>query len=98
MSFEKNFNTNHRHTQFEDKSNVNNSHHHRAPHVQPDSSIDIFVPSIKAIAGSFEDMHTQFQSLKRVNDSLASFNQAFGSFLFGMAANDTTLQWKEVIE
>jgi hypothetical protein len=100
MPFENNFNTNnshHRRSPFENKLNINNNHHHRTLNVQPDSSIDILTPSIKAISDSFKEMHTQFESLKRVNDSLACFNEAFGSFLFGMAANDMTLEWKEVI-
>jgi hypothetical protein len=100
MSFENKFNNNgsqHRRPPFEDKLNINYDHHHRSPNGQPNTSIEILTPSIKAISDSFKEMHTQFESLKRVNDSLVNFNKAFGSFLFGMAANDTTLQWKQVI-
>ncbi|KAK4510560.1 histone deacetylase [Mucor velutinosus] len=58
---------------------------------------DTLIPSLEALSDGFKDMHKQFDKLKKVNDNLVEFNDSFGAFLFGLAANDTTIKWRSPI-
>ncbi|GAN09939.1 hypothetical protein MAM1_0305d09472 [Mucor ambiguus] len=70
-------------------TNANSSKEEEVPTV-----FDELIPSLEALSDGFKDMHKQFVKLKRVNDNLVEFNDSFGAFLFGLAANDTTIAWR----
>ncbi|ORZ10146.1 hypothetical protein BCR42DRAFT_113397 [Absidia repens] len=57
------------------------------------TTFDQLAPTLLAMNEKFTAMNDQFQELKKVDDSLARFNDAFGAFLFGLSANGTTVQW-----
>ncbi|CEP19678.1 hypothetical protein [Parasitella parasitica] len=59
------------------------------------NAFDSLIPSIQKISNSFSDMHLQFEKIQRVNQSLVNFNNSFSAFLFGIAANDTTIRWEQ---
>ncbi|KAL9544574.1 hypothetical protein MBANPS3_007554 [Mucor bainieri] len=73
-------------------TSVNGSYEEEEPTV-----FDTLIPSLEAVSHGFKDMHKQFTKLKRVNDSLVEFNDSFAAFLFGLAANDTTIKWRSPI-
>ncbi|OAD08361.1 hypothetical protein MUCCIDRAFT_76729 [Mucor lusitanicus CBS 277.49] len=68
--------------------------HHTSKKEEVSTAFDTLIPSLEAIAAGFKDMHKQMNKLKRVNDNLVDFNDSFGAFLFGLAANDTTVKWR----
>lgn len=70
--------------------------HHTSKKEEVSTAFDTLIPSLEAIAAGFKDMHKQMNKLKRVNDNLVDFNDSFGAFLFGLAANDTTVKWRSV--
>lgn len=77
-------------------SHPHHTHAHSSNGDEEHTVFDTLIPSIDALSGRFKDMHKQFDKLKQVNDNLVEFNDAFGAFLFGLAANDTTIKWRTV--
>ncbi|KAI8334884.1 hypothetical protein BD560DRAFT_38979 [Blakeslea trispora] len=59
------------------------------------SSIAQLCSSVKSITHGFQRMTHNLENLNRINDSLDAFNRSFGSFLLGLAINDTTIDWKK---
>lgn len=64
---------------------------------RPPIDLDDLHDSLKLTRDHLKKLNKNFVNLKRVNDSLVDFNDAFGAFLFGMAANDSTVEWNDVI-
>ncbi|KAI8074722.1 hypothetical protein BC940DRAFT_288926 [Gongronella butleri] len=57
------------------------------------SSLERLTRSMSQVNTAFQGTHEQFKAMKRVDASLASFNNAFGAFLFGLAANASSVQF-----
>lgn len=66
------------------------------PMEEKELDFDSLLPKINAMTKGFATMQKRFKKLERVNDSLTHFNESFGSFLYGMAVNDSIVQWPGV--
>ncbi|KAL1922593.1 uncharacterized protein VTP21DRAFT_10132 [Calcarisporiella thermophila] len=60
----------------------------------PPSLVKLEQP-IEEIVESFQALCENFESLKQVHDSLIGFNEAFGSFLFGIRMNEHCIEWPQ---
>ncbi|ORX57499.1 hypothetical protein DM01DRAFT_1334116 [Hesseltinella vesiculosa] len=49
--------------------------------------------SLTHLNTAFQTMNEQFRSMRKVDNSLSHFNNAFGAFLFGLAANASVVQF-----
>ncbi|SAL99634.1 hypothetical protein [Absidia glauca] len=78
-----------------DLTNNDTTHQDRTTTKAPKTStcFDQIAPSLLAMKTKFATMHDQLEQLKKVDDSLSQFNDAFGAFLFGLSANGATTQW-----
>lgn len=78
-----------------DLTTSDTAHHDRTLTKAPKTStcFDQIAPSLIAMKTKFATMHDQLDQLKKVDDSLSQFNDAFGAFLFGLSANGATTRW-----
>lgn len=67
-----------------------------APPIAGDRALDFLVEPFADLASSFETLQENFECIKDVNDALVNFNNAFGSFLFGLSVNGACVEWPEV--
>ncbi|KAI9259081.1 hypothetical protein BY458DRAFT_517711 [Sporodiniella umbellata] len=51
-------------------------------------------PALHQLSRSMRNVTDKFVKLKDLDIALVDFNSSFGSFLFGMQANDETVEWK----
>ncbi|KAG1078908.1 hypothetical protein G6F42_024030 [Rhizopus arrhizus] len=75
---------------------MSSQHHNTSPHENEHTVFDTLIPPIEKLSDCFNGLHRQFDKLKQVNDNLVEFNDSFSAFLFGLAANDTTVKWRSL--
>ncbi|KAL7332154.1 hypothetical protein PS15p_204236 [Mucor circinelloides] len=75
---------------------MSSQHHNTSPHENEHTVFDALIPPIEKLSDCFNGLHRQFDKLKQVNDNLVEFNDSFSAFLFGIAANDTTVKWRSL--
>jgi hypothetical protein len=56
-------------------------------------SFDSLIPSLVGLREKCAVLNAQMDQLKDANATLSCFNESFGAFLFGFAANGTVTQW-----
>lgn len=62
-----------------------------------ESTFECLDGKINNMARGFATMQKRFKKLERVNNALTHFNKSFGSFLYGLSVNDSSIQWPGVI-
>lgn len=58
-----------------------------------ESTFECLDGKINNTARGFATMQKRFKKLERVNNALTHFNKSFGSFLYGLSVNDSSIQW-----
>lgn len=62
-----------------------------APH-----GLGFLEPAMSELADEAEALHANVEGLKRLSDSLATFNESFASWLYVMKMNALTTDWPQV--
>lgn len=57
--------------------------------------LDFLSPAFSELADSMSDLQTNFEHLGAIHDSIAGFNEAFASFLYGMKMNAFCVEFPE---
>lgn len=66
---------------------------HDTADVPLNPSFDSLIPSLVGFREKCAVMNAQMDQLKDANATLSCFNESFGAFLFGLAANGTVAPW-----
>lgn len=60
-------------------------------------SVDtILGPALEQLNKSIRNVSDKYEKLNDLDGALIDFNRSFGSFLFGLQANNETIHWRHV--